>query len=771
MAETRKVNVEAPGERHTGVRSAGTNLASSQAPIPAVLHTVRQSAKQSLNELVQAMFTQADEVLFEMADGSPPDEEQMSPFESMRQIRLQREDICEHFTAQFFQGFEQAVAPDLVQEETPTDSDEHIDLDAVLDGISLVQNEELEVSVAMSGIVNKVSTQFALPLMQITQRIDSLCDAQITERSNPLGPYQISNAFVTAMEQVDVDIKIRLIILKLFERCVMQQLGPMYDEANGLFVDAGVLPELQGRGRLKRAATAAREPGSSKADPDESSTASSGDQAAAAQTPAGGAQTQAGSAQTEFGELQNLLADVRAMGPATVVAQGPVLVTKDLVTALDGLQSESVTELAPDEVPAGIDLRQLVLARTSREGEAGNIGQADDDVFNLVGMLFEYILNDRNLAIPMKALIARLQIPILKVAVLDKSFFSNEQHPARQLLNDLSGAGIGWSSSAELKRDATYDLIESIVLRVLHEFENDIAIFDALAEELRQFVAKDSHKTTLVEQRVKDAESGKEKTRAARSIVQKLINEKAAGLRLPPDVGKFVSDTWSKVLVYACIKHGPETEAWQGMVSTLEDLLWCLQPMDDAEALRRRDEITPSLMERIEQGMASLELPVADVEACVMSISETLGELANNDRAYIEDTDAPAQEARFEALEELDEIVLTEAEPKETVKTAAEEKYLVQVGQLTEGSWIELVGETGATRRCKLATIVQPGDRYVFVNRRGMKIAERSKMGLAVELKCGTLTLLDESQVFDRALQAVIGNLRKMNRDEPMPAE
>ncbi|MFB3103776.1 MAG: DUF1631 family protein [Pseudomonadales bacterium] len=51
----------------------------------------------------------------------------------------------------------------------------------------------------------------------------------------------------------------------------------------------------------------------------------------------------------------------------------------------------------------------------------------------------------------------------------------------------------------------------------------------------------------------------------------------------------------------------------------------------------------------------------------------------------------------------------------------------------------------------------------MFVNRRGMKVAENSLLGLAADLDAGTLTILAESQVFDRALQAVIGNLRQMH--------
>ena len=70
--------------------------------------------------------------------------------------------------------------------------------------------------------------------------------------------------------------------------------------------------------------------------------------------------------------------------------------------------------------------------------------------------------------------------------------------------------------------------------------------------------------------------------------------------------------------------------------------------------------------------------------------------------------------------------------------------------------------------RCKLSAIIQPGDRYVFVNRRGMKVADYGRMELARRLEAKELTLLDESQVFDRALQAVVGNLRNM-QSRPMP--
>ena len=172
------------------------------------------------------------------------------------------------------------------------------------------------------------------------------------------------------------------------------------------------------------------------------------------------------------------------------------------MSVLSAVQSAASTEpIDIDHVPVAIDLRQLVLARAPdvTGAPAGSMGRTDEDTVNLVGMLFDYILNDRNLAIPMKALIGRLQIPMLKVAILDKTFFNRTSHPARQLLNELSSAGIGWSSAAELKRDALYNKIESVVLRVLNNFSDDPEIFGTLVAELRNFVQQDHHRVQIVE--------------------------------------------------------------------------------------------------------------------------------------------------------------------------------------------------------------------------------------------------------------------------------
>ncbi len=756
--------------------------------LPPILHSVRQTARRTLSGLLSTLFNNADDVLFEMADRSRNDADQHMYFDSMREIRVQRKRIATEFGQHMYASF------DALYEPAKPDEPEAPDFDAAVESMTLVKNDDLEISVAVAGIVSKVTSQFSLPVMQLTRRIDSLCpNRTVTERLNPLGPHQLGAAFVTATDCIDIDIRVRIVLLKLFERFVMEHLGQAYEDANRLLAEAGVLPDL--RNVMKREANPATHHASRPATPATQTehtgqTGRGGAQAASA----GGGSARSGSipgvpgvsGDNDFTVLQQLLAahpshgggqssggyaDGTSSGGAGfgnsgyAGPTGPMITTPELMSVLSAVQSAASSEpIDIDHVPVAIDLRQLVLTRAPdvTGTPAGSMGRTDEDTVNLVGMLFDYILNDRNLAIPMKALIGRLQIPMLKVAILDKTFFNKTSHPARQLLNELSSAGIGWSSAAELKRDALYNKIESVVLRVLNNFSDDPEIFGTLVAELRNFVQQDHHRVQIVETRVKEVEAGRAKTISAKQSVERLVNQKASGLRLPPEIGHFISDTWSRVLVYVCVRHGEEGSDWSDAVQTFDDLLWSVQPLDALTDIEERERTQPRLLERIEQGMELLGLSGTEIEETLTTLQGRLTDISDSDRAFLEE-DRPHPEVPQSPV--MEEIVLTgpgEVEPVETVEP--EPEMVREINRLSEGVWVEMTHEDGQKMRCKLAAIVQPGSKYIFVNRRGMKVAERNRMALAVELKRKTITILDESQVFDRALEAVIGNLRQLHR-------
>ena len=104
-----------------------------------------------------------------------------------------------------------------------------------------------------------------------------------------------------------------------------------------------------------------------------------------------------------------------------------------------------------------------------------------------------------------------------------------------------------------------------------------------------------------------------------------------------------------------------------------------------------------------------------------------------------------------------------EQEPE--INLADNDEALTQVDNLRVGSWVEFQEDEDHKLRCKLAAIIKPTGKYIFVNRTGMKVLEKTRTGLAIEFRRGAIRLLNDALLFDRALESVIGNLRSLKHN------
>ncbi|MDH1262320.1 MULTISPECIES: DUF1631 domain-containing protein [unclassified Pseudomonas] len=742
---------------------------SSVGRLPVALIQVRDKAAQQLKQALQALFDNADDTLFEMADRATSNAEQNAFFEAMRDLRLKRKNIERGFLQKVFETF-----ATLNQYEIGKPAP----LDAVsYDNLSLVQNDELEESVALDAMVAKVMSRDSLALGHLTTRLNAMVSKKLDDKSNPLGPTALCEAFLDACGSLGVEIKVKLIIFKLFEKYVLGDLDQLYAEANQALVVAGVLPEL-------KTAPPRRNPGRSS-----SVSRGAGD---ASQPMAQGEFADEG-VQEVFSALQELLSQARgSVIPRREAPAGALPISSnDLMRLLSHMQQR-----APAQVSDDFDLREqlesLLVRASAKSGKARMVGEVDEDVINLVSMLFEFILDDRTLPDSLKALIGRLQIPMLKVAVLDKTFFSRGSHPARRLLNEIASAALGWGEQDDAQRDSLYQKIEQVVMRLLNDFADDPVIFSELLADFLAFTGDERRRSELLEQRTRDAEEGSAKAELARREVEHALNERLLGKTLPEVVVRLLQEAWSKVLMLICLKHGVESAEWQAALDTMDDLVWSVEPHEDPEARLRLLELVPGLLKALREGMASAafdpfstseffsQLEALHVQA-FQRFKRSIAEAEQPQEVTSEQQEAlaemglelpllelpPAEEEDAPAMVEVvEEIVLLA--PGETrvsepeVSLPDDDESLIQVDSLRVGSWVEFQEDEEHKVRCKLAAIIKPTGKYVFVNRTGMKVLEKTRMGLAVEFRRQAIRLLDDALLFDRALESVIGNLRKL---------
>jgi len=428
------------------------------------------------------------------------------------------------------------------------------------------------------------------------------------------------------------------------------------------------------------------------------------------------------------------------------------------------------------------------------------IDQQDQNAIHLVTMLFDFILEDRHLQAPVKALLGRLQIPLVKVALMDKSFFSKGGHVARKLVNELALASVGWTEKVDGADDPFFSKLEVIVNRVVNEFKDDVSIFTSALAEFQQFQRAGEKRRVLLEQRIKDSEEGRAKTAAAKRDVQNILNQLLDGFAVSDVILGVLREGWSSYMVLLDLKQGPDHPRFEEAKQTAEDLIKATsvdgshQPLSVAE--------TEQLLSRLKQGLSQtayqsyeLDRLLDDIAECCAAadlnsrnsdsssdsgdagitqntgsirFSRVCAEESSDDTTIVSDLSVTSQDNTSTDsttdnndpdITQHPKIVLLKEEIEETPQ-AIDPGFLALVERLGIGSWVEMIETEDKKYRCKLAAIIKSCDKYIFVNRMGVKVAEKSKALLAKQVSEKSVRLLDDGLLFDRALESVITALR-----------
>lgn len=750
---------------------------------------IRDLCSSFLRQQLQELFTQADDVLFDMADRAENNQAQNNLFEAMRELRLSQTNLHSSMQQKLQDAFSQLTQVTIGQ---ATDSSPVADRDSM----TLVAADELEETVAITNMVHKTLGRDSDLLDALSMRLGHLYKRELEHDDNPVGPRLLGRSFLDSLNLLGFsNMQIKLVLLKLFERYVLEDIGILYADCNQVLVTAGVLPELPSRGvtRPQRASEA-------------STTQHTRATASDSQLAAAPLSVEAGESQLDLSDIQLLLQQLRhSQAPRSLPAKALPLSSEDLLRLLTHLQHHNSGQHTSGQLlHSQID---SILQRASQKSSQPRVvNELDKDTINLVSMLFEFILDDQSLPDSLKALIGRLQIPLLKVAVQDRSFFASAGHPARRLLNELGSAALGWSNQDGTQRDKLYQKIEEVVQRLLSEFSDDPVIFSDLLEDFVTFFRIERRRSELVEQRVRDAEEGRARTEAARQHIEQALNQRMLGKTLPETLVKLLQDNWSQVLLLHHLRFGEQSSQWQHSLQVVDDLIWSISEHSSQEDAIRLRQLVPQLVDSLKLGFEEAALdPFAsallftELEVLHIQAFQRLKQkLATPAKTTTQSTDkqqeAKAAEPVVLTPQELPEILQEKAEhlaeqevpeptmvevrtaialptaeqnteqtePAEEIELDEDDPGLAKVDRLNPGSWFELQQADGSMVRCKLSAFIKATGRYIFVNRHGMKVLDKNRVGLAHAFNSEQLRMLEDALLFDRALESVIGNLRRM---------
>jgi hypothetical protein len=733
-----------------------------------LLRSVRGIALNRAQALAGSLFENVDDALFDLAEKAESNAVQTQYFDGMREVRKKRQLVERLFLDNAGRNFNQFASG----KPAGTDTDAQ---GGRSDGeLSLVDDRELEESLAVTSMTAKAENRYARLLYSVNQRMSVISGgSKVDDGNNPLGPAAFARCFRQAMRELDVDVKVKLIIYKLFERYVLAGLEPLYDAVNIELVRAGVLPQLRHR--------VARAPGAPVVPPTGAVVAQPAQVAAAA---VGGDEIedeeQAAIREQLYATVSSLLSRRRhgggSGGTSAASAPAPALDVTELLSAISLLQQQ-----APP-LPAGYDvdsdgatlslseLKSALHAQIAKLGIAskGRVSGPDEDTIDLVGMLFEYILEDRNLPTPMQALLGRLQIPYLKVALLDKHLFAQHSHPARRLLDALAEAAKGWSEDSD-RDQRLFNEIKGVVDTLLHSFDDDTSVFERLLARFQVFVEGNRQRATLAEQRAAEASRGREKLQAARRIAAREVLSRTQSARLPELIHNILTRPWANYLVLTLLRQGEQSADWRAALRFIDEMIWSTQTHNNADDRQRLRDMLPGLEKRLRHGLATVAFHEADVRRLMRALArfyhQQLGESpqAGGEAEPVEESVAAVIPDTVEAIATPAEAET--AEENAGPETAPEDSPQMQAARaLHVGNWVEFVTDDGQRERAKLSWISPISGKYLFVNRRGLKVCDMTLQALAASIAEQRTIVLEEVPLFDRALDAIVERLKK---DQP----
>lgn len=271
----------------------------------------------------------------------------------------------------------------------------------------------------------------------------------------------------------------------------------------------------------------------------------------------------------------------------------------------------------------------------------------------IVALLFQSILTDERLPPSVRVWFARLQMPVLRVAVSEPDFFATVDHPARRLIDRMGACVLGFDASARAVGDALEQEIKRIVQVVEAYPDTGRRVFQTVLVEFERFLEhyfKDaneaSRKGVSLAQQVEQREE-----KAIQYTIE--LRRMLESVPVQEGVRQFLFQVWADVLAMSALKTGANSEQTKAMKRAAADLIWSagakVTREERAEVIRR----LPPLLKTLRDGMAQAGYTTERQDERIAELNNALAAAFTAKAAAIPDDRLDELKERLESLEEM----------------------------------------------------------------------------------------------------------------------
>ena len=295
-----------------------------------------------------------------------------------------------------------------------------------------------------------------------------------------------------------------------------------------------------------------------------------------------------------------------------------------------------------DHSPAAIV--RLVGAVRERTVQLKQAASTDSEkaIIEVVALMFQSILAEERIPAMVRVWFARLQVPVLRVALAEPGFFSTLNHPARQLIDRMGSVVLGFDA-ATLEGSALENEIRRVVQVIEQYPETGRRVFQLVHEEFEKFLAKFLTEKQLTARLVSVAQQVEQKETL---VIQYTIELRTLLKDMPvrEEVREFLFKVWAEVLALSAVREGVQHPDTVALRRAAADLVWAASAKPHRNERAQVIQALPSLLQRLRQGLALVGVGGAAQDAQIKVLTDTLAQ------AFLSKSDASIPYEHIEAM-------------------------------------------------------------------------------------------------------------------------
>ena len=678
--------------------------------------------------------------LFSKAENATSNQDEQNYFSWYRQLKDKGKDLAVAIKTEV-NGMPDFISAQLGNKKT-------------YDSLSLVAEEELTITLALTQMDSSLEVIAHAELYTMEKRMNVLYGSGRVDQSNmPFSPPALVWVLSNAMSRVSVDTDAKVLVLEELTRVLGREINTVYQQINQVFIDHGILPNIKPQYAKTENPKAAEE------DNNVEKAVESVADAAKAEVKDVAPKTSSSATPKYDGKTQELVESIFKMltpgGGNKEVNPAAQVKNNEFDQALTQLGQETSVK-ANSKNMAQLKEQLADQVKNNTGNFYPELSAKQSQTMDMMGMVYDEIDTDEQIDGNIRSSFNTINIPLLRLAVNDDTFFSDENHPARRYMELLVESSQKWHGTEVIKK------VHQFSDSAAKSFDGSGASFDKAASDLDKYLKVKEKRAILAERKWVSAAKGKEKMDVTKAKVAENMAEWLKECQIP-FVKDILRNVWEDALTLTLLREGGDSESWKKKTKAAASLAK-MGNRETAKTLKGSDKL--QAMHMLDKTMDELGFSLRDRQSTKDNIHTCIAWESRPENHSVPTPELKKVMSIEEAKKGRD--IQKQQEPEKKIEeirelTDEEKAQMEKLITTPYGSLFDFSSSQREKIRRKLSWVSTLSKKILFVDLTGRHPDKMDLQRVAIDVHRGNITKveIEKKSYFQNALSKVMSRLKK----------